>query len=75
MSYTKNLEKLFWAKVSDLREQAEMFDMMVDWETLELVPKRVDATPQWLKNYRDRLNDDDKHHDHINQMMEGKDEM
>lgn len=46
-------------KIDDLKVQAMMFDMEVDWETLQLVPKRIDETPSWIKRWRERLNDQD----------------
>lgn len=59
-------------KYQELKAQAELFDMDVDWLALELIPKRVDTTPQWLKNWRERLSNDDRHFDNIIQGMEDK---
>lgn len=45
----------------DLKIQAMIFDMDIDWETLTLVEKRKDDTPQWLKNWQAKrlLSDND----------------
>lgn len=59
-------------EVNDLLEQADLFDMEVDWETLELVPKNTFEEPYWLRNYRERQNNSDKYYDHIAQGFDGK---
>jgi hypothetical protein len=44
---------------ADLKIQAMMFDLDVDWESLELTPKRTDTQPFWVKNWKDKLNESD----------------
>lgn len=39
--------------LADLKVQAMLFDLVIDWDTLELVPKQVDETPAWAQRYRD----------------------
>lgn len=46
--------------LADIKVRAMMFDMDVDVETLELIPKRQPVQePQWLKNYKDKREDSD----------------
>lgn len=40
--------------INDLKIQAMMFDMCVDWETLELVPVTKDVTPIWVKRWKEK---------------------
>jgi len=47
-------------KINDLKIQAMLFDMDIDWETASLVPKRkVEKT--WLDKWKDKLNDSADH--------------
>lgn len=40
--------------VADIQIQSMMFDMAIDWETFELIPKaKKDTTPIWIKKWRD----------------------
>lgn len=46
--------------VADLRVQAMMFDMNIDWETLELVPKvQVEEDPFWLARWKEKRDQSD----------------
>lgn len=47
------------AEYDDLQVQAMMFDMDIDIETWSLVPKRKDETPQWLKNWKEKMSNAD----------------
>lgn len=44
--------------LNDLRVQAIMFDMDVDWEGLRLRPKTI-YTRTWVDKWRDKLNESD----------------
>ena len=47
--------------VDDLRVQAMMFDMEVDWETLTLVPKSEEEDqPIWLKKWKEKEHNGDR---------------
>lgn len=46
-------------KINDLKIQAMMFDMDIDWETLELMERLVDDTPFWLKRWKDKVAEGD----------------
>lgn len=52
---------MFDAKlVADLQVRAMMFDMCVDWETLELVPKvQVQEDPFWLTRWKEKRDQSD----------------
>lgn len=41
-------------KIDDLRVQAMLFDMDIDWETASLVPKTKDETPFWIKKWKEK---------------------
>lgn len=45
--------------ISDLKIQAMMFDMSVDWETLELVPKTQNITPIWIIRWNEKRSESD----------------
>lgn len=55
----------------DLEEQAKIFGMDIDWEAHRLTKPREDTTPQWLKNWKHKMADDDKLQDHANQNKDG----
>lgn len=58
------------AVVTSLVNQAIMFDMMVDWETLELVPKKeLPQNPPYLQRWID--GNADKQFDHEVMMRDG----
>lgn len=42
------------ARVDDLKIQAMMFDMDIDWEAASLMPKRKDETPFWVKRWQEK---------------------
>lgn len=46
-------------RIADLRIQAMMFDMDVDIETLELVPKTQQKEAVWLTRWLNRFNEGD----------------
>lgn len=46
--------------VADLQVQSMMFDMVVDWETLTLVPKTKDETPFWIKKWKEKESGSDR---------------
>lgn len=45
--------------INDLKIQAMLFDMNIDWETLELEPKRKDKQPFWVKRWQDNFKESD----------------
>ena len=45
--------------INDLKIQAMMFDMAIDYETLTLEPKRKDLTPIWIKKWREKFEESD----------------
>jgi len=50
-------------KVADLRIQAMMFDMDIDWETLEVVPKsKVEPEAIWLTRWKEKVDQSDFEH-------------
>lgn len=55
----------------DLKAQAELFDLEVDWDTLQLVPKGElpDLKSPWLKRWI--YNREDKQWDHETQNKDG----
>lgn len=57
---TTQEEELLVKTYDDLQVQAMMFDMSVDIETLTLVPKQVDNTPVWIKNWREKEHESDR---------------
>lgn len=46
-------------KVADIKIQSMMFDMDIDWETLELIPKTKETTPIWIKRWREKQDNSD----------------
>lgn len=46
-------------KIADLRVQAMMFDMDIDWELLELVPKTQQKEAVWLTRWLNRFHESD----------------
>lgn len=53
--------------VKDLQAQAGLFDMTVDWETLELVPKTsMPEKPHYLQRWIDRNADKQMDHEFMN---------
>lgn len=48
------LQEAVTKKVADLKIQAMMFDMDIDFETLELIPKTKDTTPIWIKRWNEK---------------------
>lgn len=66
------MNKQMTAVYNDLLAQAMMFDMQVDWETLELVPKtELPQHPSYLQRWIDR--NADKQMDHEFMMRDGDD--
>lgn len=47
--------------IANLRVQAMLFDMEIDWEAGTLIPKQKDETPYWLKKWRSREHEADRH--------------
>ncbi len=45
--------------INDLKIQAMMFDLSIDWESLELVPVVKDQTPVWIKKWRNKFEESD----------------
>lgn len=58
-------------KYDDLLLQSLMFDMDIDWETAQLIPKKDNTDPQWLIAYRERMKHSDKQQDYITQNWDG----
>lgn len=56
MELTKSQLKV----IADLKVQAMIFDMDIDWETLSLTPKTIDNKPFWLIRWQDKLNNSDR---------------
>lgn len=54
-----SLQETVTKKIANLKIQAMMFDMDIDYETLELVPKQKDTTPIWIKIWRDKRDESD----------------
>lgn len=54
-----NLTKKDIEFINDLKIQGMMFDMMVDWETLTLVPKPVYKEAFWLTKWKDKRDGSD----------------
>lgn len=47
-------------RIADLKVQAMMFDMEVDWEAGKLIPKQPEyKEPFWIKKWRDKQNSSD----------------
>lgn len=47
--------------INGLKIQAIMFDMDIDWETLELIPiKKQEEPPIWIKKWRDKTTGGDQ---------------
>lgn len=44
---------------ADLRIQAMLLDLAVDWETLDLVPKSDYRAPQWLTAWKNKQEEAD----------------
>lgn len=53
------LDVLVERKVADLKIQAMMFDLDIDFETLELIPKETYKEPFWLSRWKDKLDNSD----------------
>lgn len=46
--------------IADIKVRAMMFDMDIDWETAQLVPKRKEVQdPQWLTNFKNKRDESD----------------
>lgn len=56
---SKAIDKRATKKVANLKVQAMMFDMDVDWETLTLVAKHKDTTPTWIKRWQEKQAESD----------------
>ena len=55
----KEIETLH-KKMADLKVQAMMFDMDIDWETLEVVPKsKAKLEAVWLTRWKDKVDQSD----------------
>lgn len=51
------------AFIDDLKAQAMLFDMDIDWETLELVPPSTYKQPAWITRWKDKEVDFDTNFD------------
>lgn len=52
--------ELLERKVADLKIQAMMFDMDIDWETLEVVPKsKTEPEAIWLTRWKEKVEQSD----------------
>lgn len=47
-------EELEIEVISELKIQAMIFDMDIDYEALALIPKRKDNTPVWIKRWNEK---------------------
>ena len=58
---TLTTEEMSWLskRLDELRVQAMMFDMDIDYETLSLMPKHKDTTPIWLKIWKEKVDASD----------------
>lgn len=51
--------------VNDLRIQSMLFDMPIDIETLQLVPKsEIEPEAAWLTRWKEKVNDSDQEHEY-----------
>lgn len=48
-------------KINDLLVQSMLYDMDIDYEALALTPKREDETPVWLKKWKEKESNGDRH--------------
>lgn len=47
-------------KIADLKIQSMMFDMDIDWETLQVVPKgKVEPEAIWLTRWKEKVDQSD----------------
>lgn len=46
-------------KVADIQIQAMLFNMDIDWELLELIPKETYKEPFWLSRWKDKMEQED----------------
>lgn len=47
--------------INDLKVQAMMFSMAIDWETLELQPiKKPEPPPIWIRKWQEKLTEGDQ---------------
>ena len=57
---TPEQEEIVRNRVKELKDQAEFYDMAVDYEANRIIVVTRDTSPQWLKNWRNRdLGDND----------------
>lgn len=52
--------KLLNKTLADLHIQAMLFDMDVDWETLQLAPKSDYTAPMWLTRWKEKVAESDR---------------
>lgn len=46
-------------KITDLKIQAMLFDMSIDWERATLTSKTLQTCPLWLTRWKDKKNQSD----------------
>ncbi len=46
--------------VNDIKIQAMMFDMDIDWEMLQLIPKVKIETPFWIVRWQEKMTGGDQ---------------
>lgn len=51
--------KYDFTRLNELRVQAMLFDMDIDLETFELVPKISYERPEWLERWQDKQDEAD----------------
>lgn len=56
----ENLGRELVAVVDDLEVQGMIFDGDIDYETLEIIPKRSKKNRTWLDDYKDRMHESDR---------------
>lgn len=67
MSEREFLKQLDWGWVREMRDQADLFDMDVDWEAGELRSRNYFVQrPAWLQAHIDRNADKQMDHEFMN---------
>lgn len=66
MSEREFLKQLDKSWVQEMRDQADLFDMEVDWEAGELAPRFDLDRPAWLQAHIDRNADKQMDHEFMN---------